>query len=40
MKLFADRQEEKGIDAFFKVIKDGNPNNRYTIARLLIRAID
>ena len=37
-EALAQRQDEKGIDALLKVIRDGNPHNRYTLAGLLMRA--
>ncbi len=37
-EALAQRQDEKGIEALLKVIRNGNVHNRYTLAGLLMRA--
>lgn len=37
-EALAQRQDIKGIEALLKVIRNGNPHNRYTLAGLLMRA--
>ncbi len=34
----AEMQDEKGIEALLKAIRNGNPHNRYTLAGLLMRS--
>lgn len=38
-EALAQSQDEKGIEALLKTIRDGNEHNRYTLAGLLLRAI-
>jgi hypothetical protein len=38
VQAFADNQDSLGIDALIEAIASGNPENRYALAGLLLRA--